>query len=143
MSVDRNTAMRLWQDVFGSNIWGQDCFGSWMYRDDYGDKDKLRVGPSGLGRPYNYGWDVDHIRPISDFNIEQAAHFMNNYEPMHHTNNARKSNFYPHFAIGRERYMIVKCSICNAHEVPGYGIIKISSDTRVDWKGVKNKYYQR
>ena len=55
-----------------------------MYKDDYGDTSKMRNNrPSGTGKNYNYGWEIDHIRPKSNFNDNANPDLKNNYEPMH------------------------------------------------------------
>lgn len=36
--------------------------------------------PGGDGKSYSYGWEIDHIRPKSDFKNESDAHIYNNYE---------------------------------------------------------------
>lgn len=137
----RELAMKLWKDIFGNELWAQDCFGTWMYRDDYGDHEKTRNDrPEGTGKYYSYGWDIDHIRPQSDFAKDDNSDFLNNFEPMQYINNARKSDNLT-FEINGVRYQVITCSICNSHGKKGYGIKRMSDGRRVDWKGVQNKYY--
>ena len=58
--------MKLWNDVFDENtIWAQDCFGTWIYKDDFNHAESNRKRPNGDGEYYHYGWNVDHIKPIS------------------------------------------------------------------------------
>jgi hypothetical protein len=142
MSVSNEKARKLWNDVFGEKTeWAQDCFSTWIHRDDYGIYNKLRKRPGGDGQSYYYGWDVDHIRPISDFEKESDAEFGNNYEPMHRKNNQEKADNMPHFQIDSVEYKVVKCDICAFHKVKGYGIECIKTGDRVDWKMKKNKCY--
>ncbi len=142
MSVDKNNAMKLWQDVFGNVLWASDCFGTYIYKDDYGDYDKQRIRSNGTGKSFNYGWDVDHIRPKSNFQNENDADFWNNYEPMHRENNVAKSDAYPHFEIKNLKYKIVTCDVCAAKGYKGYGILSETSGKRIDWKGTKNRCYK-
>lgn len=141
MTIDRNTAMKLWNDVFGNQLWASDCFGIYIYRDDYGDYDKKRLSPSGSGKSFNYGWDIDHIRPKSDYVNQNDADFWNNFEPMHHSNNQEKYDNYPQFTIGSTQYKVVNCDVCQSYGVKGYGIVNVSTQQRVDWKGVQRRCY--
>lgn len=142
MEIKKDIAMKLWNDVFKEQIWAQDCFGTWMHRDDYGIYNKTRNNrPNGTGKDFIYGWDIDHIRPSSTFNKDSESNFFNNFEPMHHTNNSQKSNGYTNFAIDNVEYRIVECDICKKHNREGYGILKIATNKRVDWKFIQNKYY--
>lgn len=143
MKVDQNIALKLWHDIYGDELWAQDCFGTWMYRDDYGDHEKTRNNrPGGTGKYFYYGWDVDHIRPIAQFGGDEAkATFWNNLEPLHYMNNQAKADKTA-FEIGDRRYSIVKCDICAAHQLLGYGIEDAETKKRVDWKYVLNAYYQ-
>ena len=140
MRVDEDIAMKLWKDVFGDQKWAVDCYGTWMYRDDYGKTDVLRVRPGGNGKQYNYCWNVDHIRPESDFASEEKATFWNNLEPVQISNNSAKSNSLS-YSINGVRYQVVKCDICKKHNQEGYGIKNVDTGKRVDWKYVKNCYY--
>lgn len=141
MTVDRNTAEKLWKDVFGNNEWANDCFGTYIHRDDYGDYNKQRFSPTGSGKKYNYGWDIDHIRPKSNFPSLNDADFWNNFEPMHHSNNLEKADNYPQFTVGTNSYKVVLCSVCQSHNVKGYGIVNTTTLKRVDWKGVQHRCY--
>ena len=143
MEVNRNVAMKLWQDLYGDSLWAQDCFGTWMYRDDYGSYDHPRNNrPHGTGKYFVYGWDVDHILPIKEFGgDEDKASFWNNLEPLHHTNNLAKADK-TSFEIGGRFYEIVKCQICSSHNLKGYGIQDASTKERIDWMYITNSYYQ-
>ena len=142
MTVDKEVAMKLWQDIFGNQLWAQDCFGTWMYREDYGKRDVLRNNrPNGTGKSFNYGWAVDHIMPKSQFPNEKDADFFNNFEPMHFLNNEKKSDKIS-FEINGAHYQVVKCEICQKYGLRGYGIKNIESNLRVDWKFTQNMYYR-
>lgn len=133
MNIDRDVAMKLWRDAYGTALWARDCFGTYIYRDDYGDYETTRIRPGGTGRRYHYGWDVDHIRPKSNFANELDADFWNNLQPLHHSNNQEKSDCYPYFKINGCQYQVVR----DNHG--GYGIVD-SSGHRIDWKK-DGKYY--
>ena len=140
--MEKEIALDLWDKIYGENCkWHVDCFGTWMYRDDYGDTDKKRSRPNGAGKMFNYGWEIDHIRPKSDYDNESNANFNNNYEPMHWQNNREKADCYPQFSIDDIPYSVVKCEICGQNGVRGYGIVCMSDNTRVDWKAKMNKYF--
>ena len=38
MTIDKETAIKLWNDVFGNVHFAQDCFGTWMCRDAYSNE---------------------------------------------------------------------------------------------------------
>jgi len=141
MTIDRSVAMKLWKDIFGDAMWAQDCFGTWMYRDDYGVFDKARTNrPGGTGKAYVYGWEIDHIMPISKFKDSANANYFNNLEPLHFINNRKKADN-TSFEINGISYSVVKCDICSKHGTEGYGIVNNSKNKRVDWKYTKNLYY--
>lgn len=141
MSDKRELALKLWKDIYGNSMWAQDCFGTWMYRDDYGVYDKKRNNrPGGTGNYYVYGWDIDHIMPINSFENESKATFLNNLEPLQHSNNLAKSD-QTSFEIGDEDYQVVICEICKRHNRKGYGIKNVKTGRRVDWKYTKNLFY--
>ena len=142
MTINREVAMKLWRDIFGDKLWAQDCFGTWMYRDDYGNHEKTRNNrPGGNGKTYYYGWDVDHIMPRSNFKNESDADFFNNLEPLHFLNNQKKADK-TSFEINGLNYSVVECEICRKNGLKGYGIKNISSNIRVDWKYSFNLYYR-
>lgn len=141
--MEKEEALKIWDGVFGDKKWATDCFGTWMYRDDYGDTEKTRNNrPGGDGKNHTYGWEIDHIRPKSDFKNESDANFNNNYEPMHWNNNRSKADNYPGFKINDVEYKVVRCDICSNHGLLGYGI-KNADGTRIDWKGSTNRYYKK
>ena len=140
--MDRENALKMWDGIFGNKKWATDCFGTWMYRDDYGDTETTRTNrPGGTGKAYSYGWEIDHIRPKSDFPKDSNPDLMNNYEPMHWGNNRAKGDQYPNFEINEMKYQVVRCDICSKYGFKGYGIIN-SDGVRIDWKGVTQRYYK-
>jgi hypothetical protein len=143
MEVTKDIALKLWKDVFGDNLWAQDCFGTWMHRDDYGNYDKTRNNrPNGTGNSFVYGWDVDHIRPKSSFKDEKDSNFFNNFEPMQHSNNLKKSDGYPNFKIDDTEFKVVECEICKKNNLQGYGILRVSTNKRIDLKFIQNSFYK-
>ena len=134
MTVDKELAMKLWNDVYGSVRFAQDCFGTWMCRDAYSNEVVSMRDHLGGSKYYDYSWNVDHIRPKASYSNENDADDMNNLEPMHRQNNLAKSDNYPHFEISDKKYQVVR----NAKG--GYGIVN-SSGIRIDWK--KNGRYYR
>ncbi len=140
--MEKDKALRFWDTVFGKNVkWAQDCFGTWVYRDDYGDTEKKRIRP-GNSKEYKYGWEIDHIRPKSDFGDNADPDLLNNYEIMQWSNNRSKGDNYPQFTLDDKEYKVVKCEICGSQGLKGYGIIN-SSGKRIDWKGKNKKYFIR
>ena len=127
MTVDKELAMKLWNDIFGNVRFAMDCFGTWMCRDAYSNDVVSMRDHQGGTEYYDYSWNVDHIRPKASYLNENEADDMNNLEPMHRQNNLAKSDSYPHFEINGHKYQVVRNS--NG----GYGIIN-SNGTRVDWK---------
>ena len=114
--VSKEIALRLWKAAFGDALWVQNCFGAWMYREDYGKRGKLRDNrPGSLGRFYSYGWVVDLILPTDMFQGKAGALFWNNLEPMHYVN-AKAKGDRTRFVIGNKKYLVVKCSICAAKD---------------------------
>lgn len=139
MPVDKNVAMKVWKDIFGDKEWASDCFGNVMCIFGYGNDKYLTKGP-GADKTYDYSWNVDHIRPKSNFENESDADFYNNYEPVHRLNNSEKSDDFPHFEVNGNKYMVVRCDIPSKENRGGYGIVD-SNGNRVDWKGKQNRYY--
>ena len=139
--MERKDALALWDAIFGENtMWKRDCFGTWMHRDDYGDTEKTRIRPNGDGKKHSYGWEVDHIRPKSDFRNESDANFLNNYEPMWWGHNREKADNYPQFTINEQEFQVVKCTIFSKNNLLGYGIAD-EEGNRIDWKAKQDEYF--
>lgn len=139
--MEKKKALELWDAIYGKNsYWQPDCFGAWMYRNDYADQDTKRVTPNG-GKAYNCGWEIDHIRPRCSFKSDAESDFLNNYEPINFINNRCKSDKFPHFKIDENTYRIVKCDICSKNGFKGYGIID-EDGNRIDWKGRTNCFFK-
>ena len=137
--VSKRTALKLWKAAFGDALWAQDCFGTWIYHDDYGKRGKLRdERPSNNGRFCRYGWVVGLIMPAKMFHSKDEALFWNNLEPMHYENAKAKGDSIS-FVIAGTRYMVCKCSICASKDQLGYGIMDASTSRRVDWKYRKRR----
>ena len=138
--IDKELADKLWKDIFGDTDWALDCFGVWMYRKDYNNPDQLRNDrPKGSGEQFNYGWTVVEIKPNTNFNPDQV-NFWNNIEPMHLANAKAKDNK-ERFVLGDVEYSVVKCEVCSAKGLEGYGIKNEKKGERIDWKYVSNSYY--
>ena len=60
------------------NVYRQDYAGAWIRRDQYGIQSE-------------YGWEVDHIRPL----CLDGTYEMGNMLPLQHQNNAKKGDNYP------------------------------------------------
>jgi hypothetical protein len=137
MTVDKDSAIKLWKAVFGNVVWARDCFGSLMHIDAY-NNDVVSMKWTD-GKSYDMSWNVDHIRPVKTFEKESEADFWNNLEPMHRQNNQTKSDNFPHFEIEGEKYTVVRCDICSKYSKPGYGIKNVTTGHRIDWKAKQNK----
>lgn len=135
MIIDKETAMKVWNDFFGDKEWVQDCFGTWMNKNAYSNEKVLLIRP-GNTEKYDYSWNIDHIRPKATYDNEDEADFYNNLEPMQRQNNLSKSDDYPIFTINEKKYKVVKCEGKKA-----YGIVNDKGE-RIDWKGVNNRYYK-
>ena len=135
MNVSHTVAMKLWVDVFGSEEWAQDCFGTWMHKDAYSNQPVMKIRP-GYSKEYDYSWNVDHIRPTASYENPNDSHFMNNYEPMHRQNNVEKSDDYEHFNIEGKKYVVFKQDGYN-----GYGIRNVQTGKDIDWKSKQKRNY--
>lgn len=139
--MTKEEALEIWDDIYGDELWAQDCFGTWIYRNDYGKYDTYRKRRKGTNKEYNYCWEIDHIMPKSKFVDQEDADFLNNYEIMHHLNNKRKSDN-TNFEINGIKYKVVSCEICKKHNLDGYGIENCKTNKRVDWKYIRKAYYE-
>lgn len=61
-------------------IWRKDFAGAWIRRDQY-------------GKTSNYGWEIDHLRPVSQGGTDAIGNLL----PMHWENNRSKADNYPSF----------------------------------------------
>ena len=135
MEITKEVAIKLWKDVFGDTVvWATDCFGVWIYRDDYGNIDICRKRPNGDGKDYSYGWSIDHIMPVAKGGKDE----WNNFEPMHIQSNSSKSDN-TSFRINDVSFQVIKC---NLSPVYGYGIKELKTGLRVDWKGKQGRTYR-
>lgn len=141
MEINKDLAMKLWTSMYGKNEWQLDCYGTWMNKNDYGELSKKRIRPNGDGKHHNYGWEIDHIRPKSNFRDENESNIYNNFEIVHYENNREKADNYPVFSIGNKRYKVICCQNCSSNNILGYGIMDINSQERIDWKGRTGKYF--
>lgn len=65
---------------YDPNIWRKDFAGAWIRRDYYGMRN-------------NYGWAIDHIKPVNKGGNEE----IHNLQPLHWRNNISKKDDYPIF----------------------------------------------
>ena len=134
MKINYQTAMQFWEAIFGDELLVEDCFGDLIYKEDFGDTETMRIRP-GETKSYNYGWDIDHILPLS----KNGSNDNNNLEPMHWQNNRDKSD-QTSFEINEEIYEIIKCKV-SIDGYKGYGIRVKDTKERVDWKAVYQKHF--
>jgi hypothetical protein len=85
-SFDALTILFVWNKAqsvpgFDASIYRKDSCGAWIQRSAYGD----------LG---DYGWEVDHIRPVA----HQGTDDLSNLQPLHWQNNRGKGDSYPHWS---------------------------------------------
>ncbi len=48
--MTKQMALKLWDDIFDKALWAQDCYGTWVYRNDYGDHETTRKRPGAVKR---------------------------------------------------------------------------------------------
>lgn len=86
---DETTIEAVWKKaktVAGKPDYARDCCGCLIYRHSY-------------GKISDYGWEVDHIRPLAkDGNDE-----LRNLQPLHWENNRHKSDNYPDWTCKRKK----------------------------------------
>ncbi|HEY6924862.1 MAG TPA: HNH endonuclease signature motif containing protein [Steroidobacteraceae bacterium] len=64
---------------FDATIWRQDTCGTWMLREEYGDRSSI------------FGWEIDHIVPLN----QGGSDDLENLRPLNWRNNEAKGNTYP------------------------------------------------
>ena len=67
---------------YAPNEWRQECCGNYIFRGDYG------------GINSRYGWEIDHIRPVSSSGGDELA----NLQPLQWQNNRSKADNYPQWS---------------------------------------------
>lgn len=60
--------------------WRKDVCGAWINRNKYGEES-------------DFGWEVDHIKPVSKGGRDEISNLM----PLHWSNNRTKGDDYPEF----------------------------------------------
>lgn len=129
MTINKETALKLWDHRYGAETkFVRDCYGTYMYRDDYGidPNTTLRIRPGNDGKKYFYGWNIDHIKPSSKGGTDDPQ----NLELVQYHNNGPEKSDDLSYEIDKVKYHVVK----DTEYTNGYGIVKTSTGKRVDWK---------
>ncbi len=84
-NVSTHTILNIWEKAisvpgYDPDIWRKDFAGAWIRKDSYGMKTK-------------YGWEVDHLRPLS----KGGDNNEDNLIALHWQNNRTKGADYPNF----------------------------------------------
>jgi|SRR5690606_7529170 len=132
MKINKENAFKFWESIYGNQVLVADCFGSLMYKMDYGDFKTMRSYKDGN---YNFGWTIDHIFPIKLGGTDDN----NNLEPMHWENNQAKGD-HNVFVIDGVTYAVYRCKM-TVDGYRGYGIINQQTGKRIDWKAATNKHF--
>ena len=69
MKIDREHAMKLWQERYGFAWYARDFHGNLMQRDRYGDPNARVLGLRG---PEYVGWNLHHILPRAHGGTNEA-----------------------------------------------------------------------
>src|SRR5260221_9083220 len=82
-SIDTATLRAVWAkgqtvSTHDANVYRKDVCGNWMQFSQH-------------GKEGDYGWEVDHIKPLA----KQGADTLANMQPLQWANNRRKSDIYP------------------------------------------------
>lgn len=69
MKICKETAMRLWEEHFGSTRFAEDFHGNLMCKDGYGDPAFFIYEQNGVfinySRKIYCGWNIHHIMPVA------------------------------------------------------------------------------
>lgn len=81
MAISNGTIQKVWEKGavapgYDPKDWRRDQCGAWMARNQYGNRDS------------GYGWEIDHIKPVSDGGGDELA----NLRPLQWENNASKQD---------------------------------------------------
>jgi hypothetical protein len=85
-AFDRAAVNAVWAKAqivpgYDQNTYRKDRCGAWIQRSSYGTTG-------------NYGWEIDHIKPVSKSGTDD----LNNLQPLHWRNNRGKSDDYPNWS---------------------------------------------
>lgn len=61
MEINRENAMRFWEECYGNKLYAEDFHGNPMHKHAYGDK---RAAIVSFGIKY-CGWNIHHILPLA------------------------------------------------------------------------------
>lgn len=64
MEINTKNALKLWEKRNGTAKTITDFTGRYIYKDDYNDRETLRVWEKD-GKKYNFGWNIHHIQPLA------------------------------------------------------------------------------
>lgn len=83
---DAQTIAQVWnkaQAVSGNDpaVYRKDACGAWIARSQY-------------GRTTEYGWEIDHMKPVAKGGTDDLA----NLQPLHWKNNRHKGDSYPNWS---------------------------------------------
>lgn len=134
MKINKENALRLWDIIYGEKDLAQDCFGTYIYREDFNDYTTKRLWKEDQNH-YYFGWNIDHILPTSKGGTDDN----NNLEIMHFKNNQMKSDKIV-FHINEKTYEVYRCKL-SVDGYKGYGIIDKSTGNRIDWKEKLKKHF--
>lgn len=99
MTINRETAMRIWNNTFGKCSKATDFAGREIAKAAYDD------------RSSNFGWNIDHILPQS----KGGKTIESNLLCCHIATNDEKANKFPCFTANKKRFEIVK--VQNHYEI--------------------------
>jgi len=133
MEISKEFAIRFWEAIYGREELVFDCFGTQIYKEDYGNTTLKRQ--TAKGESSYYGWTIDHILPIS----KGGDNSLNNLKVMHWLNNKEKSDK-TSFIIDDVEYEVYKCKM-GIDGYRGYGIQEKNTKKRVDWKARLKKHF--